>query len=241
MRLLVLGDIHSNIEALRTVVQDACRHGFDETVSVGDVVGYGADPSACIAFLRDLSATVVMGNHDQAVIGQLPIDTFNAYARQAVEWTAGRISSDEKAFLTALPFVNRQDGYVVAHGTLHKPEEFGYLLTRADAADSLAVLDRPVCFLGHSHLPVWARMNGEEMEVGQTPVAPVQPGRPVLVNVGSVGQPRDGDARAAYCIYDSEKGEATLHRIAYDLEETGRKIRAAGLPDILADRLVVGR
>jgi diadenosine tetraphosphatase ApaH/serine/threonine PP2A family protein phosphatase len=241
MRLLVLGDIHSNLEALSAVLKDARRLGFDRAVSVGDVVGYGADPSACLDLLRDLKAGIVMGNHDQAATGGLPLDTFNSYAREAVEWTAGRLSAEALAFLKALPYVIREKDYAVSHGTLHEPEEFRYLLTEAEAVASLAILDCPVCFLGHTHLPVWVRRKGEALEIAQTDAAPVKKGLPVLVNVGSVGQPRDGDPRAVYCLYDTEKEEAVLHRLDYDFEETGRKILAAGLPAILAERLRIGR
>lgn len=241
MRLLVLGDIHGNLEALTAVLKDARRLGFDRAVSVGDAVGYGADPSACLALLRDLKAGIVMGNHDQAATGGLPLDTFNSYAREAVEWTAGRLSAGEMAFLKALPYVIREKDYAVSHGTLHQSDEFRYLLTEAEAVASLTVLDRPVCFLGHTHMPVWVRREGEDLEIAQTEAAPVEKGRPVLVNVGSVGQPRDGDPRTVYCLYDTEKEEAVLHRLSYDLEETGRKILAAGLPAILAERLRIGR
>ncbi len=243
MRLLVLGDIHANLEALTAVLAEAKRLGYDKVVSVGDVVGYGADPSPCLDVLGSLGAGIVMGNHDLAVAGGLSLDGFNAYARAAVEWTAGKISPKEIALLKALPYTIREEAYAVSHGTLHHPEEFHYLMTEADAAESLAVLDRPVCFLGHSHLPVWVRLHaGEEsLEVSQDLRAPVETGRPVLVNVGSVGQPRDGDPRTAFCLYDMEKGEAVLHRLEYDFQSTGRKIRAAGLPGMLADRLGMGR
>ncbi len=241
MRLLVLGDIHGNLEALTAVLKDAQRRGFDRAVSVGDVVGYGADPSACLALLRNLKAGIVMGNHDQAVTGGIPLDTFNSYARQAVEWTARSLPAEELAFLKTLPFVIREKEYVVSHGTLHQPEEFRYLLTEAEAVASLAVLDHPVCFLGHTHMPVWVRAKDGDLEISQTDAAPVEPGRPVLVNVGSVGQPRDGDPRTVYCLYDTEKKLAVLHRLDYDLQETGRKILAAGLPAILAERLKIGR
>lgn len=243
MRLLVLGDIHGNLEALSAVVADARAKGYDRAVSVGDVVGYGADPSACLDLLREIGAGIVLGNHDQAVLGTLPLEGFNEYARAAVEWTAARLSALETAFLGTFPYVIREEGYAVSHGTLHRPEEYRYLLTEAEAAASLEVLDRPVCFLGHTHLPVWVRTarDREGLEISVSDPAPVEPGRPVLVNVGSVGQPRDGDPRTAYCLYDSGTRQAVLHRIPYDLETTGRKIREAGLPAILADRLKVGR
>ncbi len=243
MRVLVLGDIHANLEALTVVLAEARRLGFDRVVSVGDVVGYGADPSPCLDILGGLGASIVMGNHDLAVAGGLPLDGFNAYARAAVEWTAMKISEKETAFLKTLPYTIREEAYAVSHGTLHKPEEFHYLMTEADAVESLAILDRPVCFLGHSHLPVWVRLKtgGDGLEVGQDAKVPVEASRPVLVNVGSVGQPRDGDPRTVFCLYDTEKGEAVLHRLAYDFKETGRKIREAGLPAMLADRLAMGR
>ena len=242
MRLLVLGDIHSNLEALTAVVGAARKLGFDQAASVGDVVGYGADPGACLALLRGIGASIVMGNHDLAAVGGLPLEDFNAHARAAAEWTSGTLSAGDIALLKGLPYVIREDAYAVSHGTLHQPESFRYLLTEAEAADSLAVLDRPVCFLGHTHLPVWARRGPDgPLEVGKGPVIPVDPGRPVVVNVGSVGQPRDGDNRAAFCLYDTQEAKAVLHRVGYDFREAGRKTLAAGLPEILAVRLAAGR
>lgn len=242
MRVLVLGDIHGNLEALRAVLDHArAQGGFDHVVSVGDVVGYGADPGPCLGLLRELDAGIVMGNHDLAVVGGLPTDGFNVYAKAAVEWTAAKLTTEELGFLRALPATLKHPEYAVSHGTLHDPEGFRYLLTEADAVDSLAILDRPVCFLGHTHLPVWARMAGASLEVSQIPTAPVDPGRPVVVNVGSVGQPRDGDPRTIYALYDTEIAKVEMRRLAYDVEGAGRKILAAGLPDILAERLKVGR
>ena len=176
MRVLVLGDLHSNLEALTTVLADAKPRGFDRVVSGGDVVGYGADPKAVMDLLRGLNPVVVMSNHDLAVVGGLPLEGFNAYANRAVELTASQLSSEELAWLKALPYTVKEEAFAVSHGTLHKPEAFHYLLTEADAADSLMILDRPVCFLGHSHMPVWVRL-AEGWWSGLADPRPVDAGR----------------------------------------------------------------
>lgn len=247
MRYGLLGDIHANLFALDAVLEAMSREGIDRYVHVGDVVGYGAQPAECLARLREIGCDIVCGNHDCAVAGRLDAAYFNPFAREAVEWTRATLSAADIRFLTALPFVRRYDAFVLVHGTLHEPEMFHYLQSIPEAERSLAVLDRPACFVGHSHVPV-AFFGGPPGSGGRVPVSysldplvPVDPAGRTIVNIGSVGQPRDDDPRAAYAVYDTDAREVTIKRVAYDVEGAVKSILAAGLPEILGERLRWGR
>lgn len=239
----VMGDIHANLDAFQTVIDDAKRQGAEKFLCVGDIVGYGAEPKSCLRLIRELNFVAVAGNHDNAAIGRLDISYFNYHAREAIEWTRQRISIENAKFLGSLPLVAEVDGLSIGHGTIHRPEQFGYIETVFAAQLSFQAMKTSIAFLGHSHVPITFMQNEEgdsvtytqsmEVDLRQIPRA--------IINVGSVGQPRDDDPRSCYCIYDSEKKSAELRRIEYDIESAAAKIRRAGLPDVLAARLSVGR
>ncbi len=243
MKYGVLGDIHGNLTALRAVL-DRCRaHRVDRLLSVGDVVGYGAAPSECIELLREAQVRVVKGNHDAAAVHEMDLGYFNNYARLAVLWTRSQLSRDETAWLARLPLTLDLEDCSVAHGTYHRPERFDYVQGESDADASLDRMPTPVCFVGHSHVPIalvrleddplrTARAEGSEFDLSDV--------RRALINVGSVGQPRDDDPRAAYAIFDVEEQRVVIERVRYDIEIEARRIRAAGLPPVLADRLYHG-
>ena len=248
MRIAILGDIHSNIEALEAVVAALSSRQIDHWVQVGDIVGYGADPIACLDLVRELGCVVSIGNHDAAVIEELNTDYFNNYARAAIDWTRQQLRPEDFAYLRQLPLVvERPDlGYTVVHGSLHLPAQFGYVLATVEALESLAQQRTKIAFVGHSHVPACYMQRADVPRHAldviyessfKTVIAPYQR---VLVNVGSVGQPRDEDARAAYAVYDTETFEVEVARVTYDFEKTQAKIRAAGLPAVLADRLKLG-
>lgn len=246
MRIGILGDIHSNLEALTTVVQAMRDDGVDHWVQVGDIVGYGPDPRPCIELVRGLNCTVCMGNHDAAVVGRLNTDYFNAYARAAIDWTRNELEPQDLDYLRGLPLVVEHHAYTVVHGTLHMPEFFGYVLTQVEAEESLRHQRTLMGFVGHSHVPAIYIERPDrapheldifcdsEMEIS------VDGAAKVLANVGSVGQPRDEDPRAAYALYDTESKMFSIRRVEYDYESCQAKIRAAGLPDVLAERLHLG-
>lgn len=240
MRYAVVSDIHSNLEALEAVLEDAAGRNIDKYLSTGDVVGYGADPEACVARMRAIDPVIVAGNHDWAVAGRLSLDFFNDYAREAIEWTRDRLGPDDVRWLGALPLTRKVGEITLVHATLHGPENFDYLLTAYDAHRSLEVLDTPVCFVGHSHVPVTFARNGSVTFsfASEFPLAGVPR---AIVNAGSVGQPRDGNPHASYGVYDTETRVAEVLRVPYDIASTSRKILAAGLPSVLAERLWVGR
>ena len=246
MRIGILGDIHSNLDALQAVVAELQKANIDQWVQVGDIVGYGAEPHECIRLVQELKCTVCIGNHDAAVVGRLPTEYFNPYARQAVEWTASQLSFDELDFLRQLPLVIEREHYTVVHGTMHLPDQFGYVMSVVEAKDSLREQNTHICFVGHSHVPAIYMQNTREdpdnIQVTFSPeaTAEVLGCHKVLMNVGSVGQPRDEDPRAAYAIFDTDTGEACIRRVAYDVHSAQRKILEAGLPEVLASRLALG-
>ena len=245
MRIGILGDVHSNLEALEAAIAALQSEGVDQWVQVGDVVGYGAQPRECIRRIRELGATVCLGNHDAAVVGRLSTEFFNPYARQAVEWTLAQLDAADLEWLNQLPYVVEREHYTVVHGTLHFPDQFGYVMSVVEAKDSMQGQNTHVCFVGHSHVPaiyLQGEPGSDDIHVIYTPEVSTRTKSysRVLMNVGSVGQPRDEDPRAAYALYDTETGEAKIQRVAYDIPSAQRKILAAGLPEVLANRLALG-
>ena len=241
MRYALFGDIHGNLEALEVVMDEFEKAGVDEYICLGDIVGYGANPRECLAVVREKCKLVVAGNHDFAICGKLNIDFFNAYARQAVLWTREQLSEEELEYLRQIELVHKIDDVLtIVHGTLNFPEMFDYITTSYDAHLSLELLETPVCFLGHSHVPV-TFFQGPTVTFSMDGEIEIRQGRKTLVNIGSVGQPRDENPKSAYAIFDTEEMKVTVNRVDYDIEKAGAKILAAGLPEILAERLKYGR
>lgn len=243
MRYGILGDIHSNLCALESVLDALKREGVDVILSVGDIVGYGAAPSDCIALLRERSVRPVMGNHDAACLDLLDTNYFNNYARAAVDWTRATLNEEERTWLGALPLVQHLEHCSVAHGTLFRPELFDYIQNPTDADPSLEIMPLPVCFVGHTHVPVTLlRLRDNPTRTAYTieDEIDVDEAARSLVNVGSVGQPRDEDPRAAYAVYDPQQGKVWIKRVEYDIAAEADRIHKAGLPGMLADRLFLG-
>ena len=243
MKYGILGDIHGNLSALEAALAELAKLKVDRLISVGDVVGYGAAPSECIQAVREAGAVVVMGNHDAACVDLIDITYFNNYARQAVQWTKSVLSAEDRVWLAGLPLTVHLEHCSVAHGTLHRPELFDYIQSPRDADPSLDEMPLPVCFVGHTHVPVaLLRLRDDPTRTAYTvePEVDVEEALRSLINVGSVGQPRDEDPRAAYAVYDSQEGRVRIHRVAYDIEREAERIRSVGLPAMLADRLFLG-
>lgn len=241
MRYAILADIHSNLEALEAVLAALAKARIDQYVCVGDVVGYGADPKPCIDRVRDLCSVVIAGNHDWAVADTLSLEFFNSYAREAIGWTRARLDATDIAWLRDLQLEHDLDGLaMLVHSTLHNPQAFDYLLTSYDAHLTMRVLERPLCFVGHSHIPItFMERNGLGFTFADT--VDLTKVDKAIINPGSVGQPRDENPLAAYAIYDTVKRKVTLHRTPYDIDACCAKIEKAGLPQVLADRLRVGK
>ena len=239
MRTLIVSDIHSNLEALEAVLADADeRGGFDRIWCLGDMVGYGPDPSACLARLREFDLVAVAGNHDYAAAAVIDASDFNGAAHTAIRWTAQQLNPEDKNFLAGLPLVSRQSPFTLVHGTLRDPI-VEYLLHPSQAAATLELLDTPYCLVGHSHYPFICRENGGTPRFFPLPEggrAPLDAER-CIVNPGSVGQPRDRDTRASYAVFDSDGPAVEHYRVEYDIPATQAKMRREGLPQYLIDRL----
>jgi diadenosine tetraphosphatase ApaH/serine/threonine PP2A family protein phosphatase len=240
MRIAVVSDIHSNLVALDAVLADAGP--IDAVWHLGDVVGYGPEPDAVVARLQEIGALGVRGNHDAAALGGPEIDWFNPDARAAATWTAGRIGALTRAWLEALPEVAEVGEFMLVHASPREPLR-EYIVSEDEAADNLALLRTPYGLHGHTHVPIMFRLAGAHVRSRRPDVDEVLPldGARLLLNPGSVGQPRDGDPRASYAIVDTEAAAISWHRVAYDIGAVQSAIRAAGLPGRLADRLAVGR
>jgi diadenosine tetraphosphatase ApaH/serine/threonine PP2A family protein phosphatase len=236
MLIRVISDVHSNLPALESVLSDRAGLEAHVTVCLGDIVGYGSDPTECIHLVRDVCNAVVSGNHDSGVAGRTPRSHFNRAGAEAVDWTCGVIGPEELDWLTGLPTHAELEGIFLCHSDPAMPEGWRYILTRGAAVNALEALPGRISMIGHTHLPgVWYS-GGVFSETESGLLA-----GPLLINCGSVGQPRDGDPRAAYLLVDTSARTWRHVRVTYDIEAAAAGIRRAGLPEMLADRLFIGR
>lgn len=235
-----MSDIHGNLEALRAVLDD-CHDQADGVLCLGDTVGYGADPLACVELVAERATSVVVGNHEWAVSGQLALTWFHRAARAAAEWTAERLDEPHRAYLARLPLVHEVGDATLVHASPAQPEEWDYLVTADDGLEAFAHFATRWCFVGHSHVPgVWSVGSSGAEHRPRASHVQGERGRRYIVNVGSVGQPRDRDPRAAYAVWDVEAGRVDIRRVTYDVARARRKIEDAGLPRFLAERLAEG-
>ena len=236
----VLSDVHANLEALDAVLRDIRDRGVEKIFFLGDAVGYGPNPNECIEVLRERCSVFLAGNHDWAAAGLLDIGYFNELARTAMRWTKENVTEKNRKFLATLPVARkmRREGFLLVHSTPKEPGSWHYLLTLWDAEINFHYFDQRICLLGHSHQPfVIERLPSREM-ITYRGKAAILKNRRYLINVGSVGQPRDGDPRACYAIMSGE--EVQFVRVEYRIEETQRKMHEAGLPLPLIERLSQG-
>ena len=247
MRYLVLTDIHANLEALDACLADALVHGYDATLVLGDLVGYGPDPNAVVDRVQELKPlAIVRGNHDKVACGLEQAAGFNSVAKSAAKWTLDILEPAHRDWLCALPEGPTEVDEVVeiCHGSPF--DEDAYIFDELDAVRALKVQTRPLCLFGHTHYPVTFELSDESFDNVGSSTEPemhvrMRDGCKYLLNPGSVGQPRDGDPRAAYAIVDTRHRRVELFRLRYAVEETQAKIIKAGLPEVLAQRLGVGR
>jgi len=239
MKIGVIGDIHGNLEALTAVMEALEAEHVDEVSCVGDVVGYGADPGACIEVVRSRCGQVVAGNHDWGAVGKQAADYFNAAAREALGWTTDRLSNEERRWLSGLPLTAETEQYALVHASFHNAGSFPYIFNPEDAGPGFARQSRDVAFFGHTHWPS-TFLGGEPVRHLIQRVVPVESPGKVLVNVGSVGQPRDSDPAAGYVVFDTKRRRISLKRVSYDVATAAGKIVKAGLPTVLAERLFLG-
>lgn len=239
MAFLVVSDLHANREALEAVLQDA-RGSYDRIVCLGDLAGYGAEPNEVIGWARDHVAAIIRGNHDKICVSDEPLDTYHPSARASAEWTRRVLSEESRRYLEALPRGPlRYENFDLVHGSPADEDE--YLVGAMDATMVREYLAAPITFFGHTHIQggFLVTRNGSRRIIPPGTLE-LEPDHAYLLNPGAVGQPRDGDPRAAYALYFPEQRVVEFRRVPYDIASAAAKIRAAGLPEHLAARLFEG-
>lgn len=241
MKLAIISDIHGNLEALSSVSASIEGQDVDRIVFVGDAVGYGADPVGVIEMVRSMADVAVVGNHDYVACGKEEPSYFNVYASRAIMWTRNRLSAADTDYLRSLDVMVLVGDLTIVHATPLNPLDWDYLYTVEQAAVNYEAFATGLCFIGHSHVPGVFCMDGEgRVSIGDTDSLRLEEGCRYIVNVGSVGQPRDRDPRSCYVIYDTEKRSVDFLRVEYDVPAAQEKIMRAGLPPQLATRLAIG-
>jgi len=225
---------------LRVVLEDAKKQNCTHYVCLGDVVGYNANPKECLDIIRDTGMPSVKGNHDEYCSSETNLEGFNPHAAEAIQWTRQQLTEEDRQWLKELKYIRLVASFQIVHATLDGPQRWGYVFDRLAAAASFTYQNTAVCFFGHTHVPV-AFIRDSVVRGGTYSKFKIEPGRKYFVNVGSVGQPRDGNPKAAYAIYDMDEGSVELRRLDYDISAAQAKIMAAGLPPRLAERLALGK
>ena len=236
MTTALISDIHGNLEALDAVLAEIKTRRPRRVLCLGDVVGYGASPNECLAKVRERCELVLLGNHDAAASGGPEAARFNIYARVAAEWTAKTLTRENREYLQRLPLTSSEGSSFLVHASPACPRDWEYLLDRFDAEPQFHYFTEPICFIGHTHQP--AVYMADPAGTKSLPLSNVtlEPDRRYIINVGSVGQPRDHDPRACFVVYHEAAGEVEFVRVPYDIEGAQAKIRAAQLPEVLAAR-----
>jgi predicted phosphodiesterase len=240
MKYAILADIHANLEALEVVLNDTREQNCTHYACLGDVVGYNANPKECLDKIRDMEMPCVKGNHDEYCSIESNLEGFNPHAAEAIHWTRAQLTEEDREWLRNLKYIRLVASYSIVHATLDGPQRWGYVFDRLAAAASFTYQNTSVCFFGHTHVPV-AFIRDSVVRGGTYSKFKVEPGRKYFINVGSVGQSRDGVPKATYVIYNMDEGSVELRRLDYDIAKTQAKIRAAGLPERLAERLALGK
>jgi len=240
MRIALFGDIHANLEGLKAVLEDAKNQDVTDYVCLGDIVGYNADPVACLEKVQAMDCPTVKGNHDEDASGTHSLDSMNPVAAAALEWTRNQLSNEQREWLRRLRMVRQIADFTVVHSTLDQPSHWNYVTNRFDAMANFSYQFTQIAFHGHTHVPRVYIKSDRVQEVAAESVQ-LEADNKYFINIGSVGQPRDGDWRSCYVIYDTEHKVVVFRRVEYDIETTQNKILEAGLPEMLAERIAEGR
>ncbi len=241
MRYAIMSDIHSNLYALEAVMTDVGSENINQILCAGDIVGYCANPKECLDAIRKLKIQTIAGNHDWAVVGKLDPLCFREEGRKAIFWTKEQLSEEDLNFLETLELIYKNNDLILAHGSLDNPERFAYLFDVSNALATFEMMDRLVCFVGHTHVPQVFVKEGPHVYLGDSLNFTLKLGCKYVINVGSVGQSRDNFPLATYCIYDKDKKTVEIKRIPYDINAAQMQILEANLPEMLARRLAVGQ
>jgi predicted phosphodiesterase len=240
MRYGIFSDVHSNLEAFNAASDYFKKERIDKYIFLGDIVGYGANPRECIHCLKNLNPLCIAGNHDWAVIDKLGIEYFNEYAAEAIIWTKKELSLEDIGYLQSFKLTYEEADFICAHGSLEEAAGFKYILGINDALRNFSLLKQRLLFIGHSHrAEIYAYRAGEATYVLDAEIKLKKESK-YIINVGSVGQPRDRDPRACVCIYDSDEDIVILERFAYNIQKTADKILDKRLPPLFASRLYIG-
>ncbi len=242
MKLALISDVHGNLQALQSVLEDIGRIEHDRLLFLGDAVGYGANPNEVVRLIATECDVCIMGNHDACALGLTQIDYFNSYAKQALEFTMSILDSESVRLISEYQTVGEMDEMLFTHATPSRPTDWNYCISAVQAAREFERFSTQACFIGHSHFPMVFSRNGSDT-VGLLPPSDVtlKPDHKYLINVGSVGQPRDGDPRSCYVHFDTVTRELTYRRVSYDIESAQKAMTEKGLPDYLVKRLARGK
>lgn len=242
MRYAIISDIHGNLEALQSVLAEIKKKDVDSILCLGDMVGYGPNPNECIDLIKEQAEVILAGNHDYAPLGKIELSYFNQWARIAIEWTSENLNPASIDFLKSLPLQKEVDGFTIVHATPLEPDEWNYIISLGDAAKNFPEFKGQICFIGHSHVPMVVSVDEERnyCVLTDNPLKIHQKIR-YIINVGSVGQPRDSNPMASFAILDTADNVYELLRVPYDIAKTQKKIRENKLPEMLAARLEVGQ
>ncbi len=242
MKIAFISDIHSNIEALESVLRRLDEIKPDRIICLGDVIGYGPNPNECMNIIRESVDLCLAGNHEYGVLGRTPLKYFNENARIGCEWTRGVLSDENFDYMKELPVSVSYNNMLLVHSTPINPEKWDYILTQDDASFQFRGFTESLCFVGHSHIPAcFFKESDKEENFGETEEVHLKDGKRYIINFGSVGQPRDYDPRASFGVIDTEKRRVEIVKVAYDIEKVQKKIIESGLPPFLAERLAIGR
>ena len=244
MRYAFISDIHANLEALDAVLDDIEEQQIDEVICLGDIVGYGANPNECVDVVTKKCPVVLLGNHDAAAVEMLSTQHFNIHAKIAIEWTTQTLRKDIRDQLSELPLKAALDQMTLVHATPYEPNMWYYITSLEEAAFNFQFFDTQVCLVGHTHIPIIIVLdNQKELYVHQDTgirLSDVEGSR-LLINVGSVGQPRDRNPKSCYGIFDTGSGEFSYRRVAYNIDKTQQKMKKIKMPEFLISRLEDGR
>jgi len=240
MKFAIIADIHANLEAFEVVLEDIKNQNCTHIACLGDVVGYNANPKECLDIVRSMNIPCVKGNHDEYCSSEEHLEGFNPAAAEAVNWTRKQLTPEDRQWLRDLRYTRMVTSFTIVHATLDGPQRWGYVFDKLAAAASFTYQNTAICFFGHTHVPV-AFMRDNMVRGGTYSKFKTEPGKKYFVNVGAVGQPRDGNPKAAYVVYDVFESSIELRRLDYDIPKAQAKIRAAGLPERLAERLDYGK
>jgi predicted phosphodiesterase len=240
MKYAIIADIHANLEALNVVLEDIKTQNCTHIACLGDVVGYNANPKECLDIIRGMNIPVVKGNHDEYCSTENDLEGFNPHAAEAINWTRDQLTPDDRQWLRDLKYIRLVTSFTLVHATLDQPQRWGYVFDKLAAAASFTYQNTAICFFGHTHVPL-AFVRDSQVRGGTYSKFKVEPGKKYFINVGSVGQSRDGVAKATYVVYDMQEQTIELRRLDYDIPTTQKKILDAGLPPRLAERLALGR